>query len=80
MRAGVYTGGGQGLPEANPVPLAHIEDVAGTFTFTQDHMDLNSYKLQLTPSYKLHPEMKKHFSLQYVGGGSGPFVNLRKYN
>ena len=78
MRAGVYTGGGQGLPKASPAP--HIEDVAGTLTFTQDHMDLNSYKLQVTPSYKLHPEMNKHFSLQYVGGGSGLLVNLRKYN
>ena len=37
MRAGVYTGGGQGLPKASPAP--HIEDVAGTLTFTQDHMD-----------------------------------------
>ena len=35
MRAGVYTGGGQGLPQASPAPLVHIEDAAGTLTFTQ---------------------------------------------
>ena len=35
MRAGVYTGGGQSLPQASPVPLVHIEDAAGTLTFTQ---------------------------------------------
>ena len=35
MRAGVYTGSGQGLPQAGPAPLVHIEDAAGTLTFTQ---------------------------------------------
>ena len=35
MRAGVYTGDGQGLPQAGPAPLVHIEDAAGTLTFTQ---------------------------------------------
>ena len=46
----------------------------------QDHTDFNSYRLQVTPSYRLHPEMNKHLGLQYVGGGLGPLVNLRKYN
>ena len=35
MRIGVYTGGGQGLPQASPVLLAHIEDTIGTLAFTQ---------------------------------------------
>ena len=41
MRTGVYTGGGQGLPQASPAPLIHIEDTAGTLTFTQvtEHME-----------------------------------------
>ena len=56
MRAGVYTGGGQGLPQASPAPLVHIEDAAGTITFTQSHQvvtlptatpgTLNSYRSQ----------------------------------
>ena len=35
MTAGIYTGGGQGLPRASPAPLVHIEDAASTLTFTQ---------------------------------------------
>ena len=35
MRGGVYTGGGQGQPQAGPAPLVHIEDAAYTLTFTQ---------------------------------------------
>ena len=40
MRTGVYMGGGQGLPQASPAPLVHIEDTAGTLAFTQvtEHM------------------------------------------
>ena len=38
MKAGVYTRRGQGLPQAGPTPLVHIEVVAGALTFTQDHM------------------------------------------
>ena len=30
MRASVYTGGHQGLPQASPAPLVHVEDAAGT--------------------------------------------------
>ena len=41
MRAGVYTGDGQGLPQASPAPLVHSEDTAGTLAFTQvtEHME-----------------------------------------
>ena len=35
MRAGVYSGDGQGLPQVGPALLVHIEDVAGTLAFTQ---------------------------------------------
>ena len=35
MRISVNTGGGQGLPEASPIPLVHIEDTVGTLEFTQ---------------------------------------------
>ena len=35
MSTGVHTGDGQGLPQAGPAPLIHIEDAAGTLTFTQ---------------------------------------------
>ena len=35
MRTGVFTGGGQGLPQASPAPLVHIEDAAGTLAFMQ---------------------------------------------
>ena len=34
-RAHIYTTGGQGLPQATPAPLVHIEEAAGTLTFTQ---------------------------------------------
>ena len=56
MGAGIYTPGGQGLPQASPAPLVHIEDAAGTITFTQSHQvvtlptgtpgTLNSYRSQ----------------------------------
>ena len=50
MRAGVYTGGGQGLPQASPAPLVHIEDAAGTLTFTQATLTIT-----VTPgSYTTH--------------------------
>ena len=41
MRTGVYTGGGQGLPQASPAPLVHIEDTAGTLALTEvtEHME-----------------------------------------
>ena len=41
MRTDVYTGDGQGLPQASPAPLVHIEEAAGTLTFTQvtEHME-----------------------------------------
>ena len=41
MRTDVYTGGGQGLPQASPAPLVHIEDTAGILAFTQvtEHME-----------------------------------------
>ena len=35
MRAGFYTGGGQGLPQVGLAQLVHIEDAAGTLAFTQ---------------------------------------------
>ena len=35
IRADGYTGGDQGLPQAGPAPLVHIEDAAGTLAFTQ---------------------------------------------
>ena len=59
MRAGVYTGGGQGLPQASPAPLVHIEDVAGMLTFTQDNMDyiasgrIQALHLRAHQAYKL---------------------------
>ena len=35
MRTSVDTRGGQGLPQASPAPLVHIEETAGTLAFTQ---------------------------------------------
>ena len=87
MRAGVYTEGGQGLPQASPTPLVHIEDAAGTLT--SHKLQAIGYVFSCTQTHqvvaqvtvcKLHTEMSKHLGLQYVGGGFGPLVNLRKYN
>ena len=41
MRAGVYTGDGQGVPQAAPAPLLHIEDAAGTLAFKQVTVDMH---------------------------------------
>ena len=66
MRAGIYTGGGQGLPQVSPAPLVHIEDAVGTLTFTQAIVaQAQRHKVQSTKytsysSYRLHPEMNKH--------------------
>ena len=85
MKAGVYTGDGQGLPQTSPALLVHIEDAASTLTFTQAivaqaqrHM-VQSTKYTGYSSYRLHPEMNKHFRFT-IGGGLGPLVNLKKYN
>ena len=58
MRAGVYTEAGQGLPQATPAPLVHIEDAAGTLTFTQAIVTI-------TPgSYTAHRYKETSFELQ----------------
>ena len=71
MRAGVYTGGSQGLPQASPTPLIHMKVAAGTLAFTQDYMDYITQKLHtyITQVHELHPEMNKHLGLQYALGG-----------
>ena len=79
MRAGVYTGRSQGLPQAGPTPLVHIEVAAGTLTFTQDHMNYIASGCIYASHSRIHPKMNKHLGLQYVVGGLGPLMNLRKY-
>ena len=93
-RTGVFTGGSQGLPQAGPAPLVHIEDAAGTLAFTQayschaqgaqvhwehTYMQYKHIRYSYTKD-RLHPEMKKHLGLQDASGGPVPSMNLEKYN
>ena len=81
--AGVYTGWYQGLPQAGPAPLVHIEVVAGAQTITlhsEVHADTATvYMLHMDCTGCIHPEINKHLGLQYALCGLNPLKNLMKY-
>ena len=87
MRAFVYTGWYQGLPQVGPAPLVHIEVVAGTQTLTlhsEVHADTDTVYTTIYILYTdyyagyIHPEMNKHLGLQYALGGLSPLTNVMK--
>ena len=83
MRAGVYAGWYQGLPQAGSASLEYIDVVASTQRITlhsEVHADTDMvYMLYMDYTGCIHPKINKHLGLQYALSGLSPLKNLLKY-